>query len=95
MPNGSENVTHQAKTRGCHLLHTSEASLSGYAGVDFATFDDFDWDLLRQYDNGAMPAGTRAGIVAGAWVGTLSERKDQTHQLFAFDQPIWKGGGSV
>ena len=38
---------HQAKTRGAHLLHTSEASLSGYAGVDFATFDDFDWDLLR------------------------------------------------
>ena len=32
---------------GAHLLHTSEASLSGYAGVDFATFDDFDWDLLR------------------------------------------------
>lgn len=39
---------HQAKLRGAHLLHTSEASLSGYAGVDFAQFNDFDWGLLRR-----------------------------------------------
>ena len=31
-----------------HVLHTSEVCLSGYAGTDFASFDGFDWDLLRK-----------------------------------------------
>jgi predicted amidohydrolase len=30
------------------ILHTSEACLSGYAGVDFPSFEDYDWDLLRR-----------------------------------------------
>jgi predicted amidohydrolase len=30
------------------IAHFSECALSGYAGTDFASFDDFDWDLLRQ-----------------------------------------------
>lgn len=36
-----------AKKQGAHLLHTSEASLSGYAGVDFESFEGFQWQLLR------------------------------------------------
>ena len=35
----------RAANAGAHLLHTSEASLSGYAGVDFPSFEGFDWDL--------------------------------------------------
>ncbi len=38
----------QASGEGAHLLHTSEASLSGYAGVDFPTFKGYDWDALRK-----------------------------------------------
>ena len=38
---------HRAAKSGAHLLHTSEACLSGYAGVDLPSFDAFDWDLLR------------------------------------------------
>ena len=34
----------KAVTAGAHLLHTSEACLSGYAGSDFDSFGDFDWD---------------------------------------------------
>jgi deaminated glutathione amidase len=41
------NFMRQAATEGAHLLHTSEASLSGYAGVDFPTFEKYDWDALR------------------------------------------------
>lgn len=33
---------------GAHLLHTSEASLSGYAGIDIPSLDGYDWDLLRR-----------------------------------------------
>jgi deaminated glutathione amidase len=39
---------HDAAHTGAHLLHTSEASLSGYAGSDFKTFDNYDWDTLRK-----------------------------------------------
>ncbi len=35
-------------TAGAQLLHTSEACLSGYAGVDFRSFHDYNWDVLRK-----------------------------------------------
>lgn len=38
----------QAAAAGAHLLHTSEACLSGYAGIDFPSFAQYDWDALRQ-----------------------------------------------
>ena len=37
----------KAAAAGAHLLHTSEACLSGYAGEDFTSFTDFDWERLR------------------------------------------------
>jgi predicted amidohydrolase len=39
---------HKASQQGAHLLHTSEACLSGYAGSDFPSFANFDWDTLRK-----------------------------------------------
>ena len=39
---------HQAAEAGAHLLHTSEACLSGYAGIDFRSFAGYDWAALRQ-----------------------------------------------
>ena len=33
---------------GAHLLHTSEASLSGYAGIDLPSLDGYNWELLRR-----------------------------------------------
>ena len=39
---------HEASRAGAHLLHTSEASLSGYAGVDYKSFDHYDWETLRK-----------------------------------------------
>jgi predicted amidohydrolase len=38
----------QAAAAGAHLLHTSEACLSGYPGVDFKSFANYDWAALRQ-----------------------------------------------
>ena len=38
----------RASEAGAHLLHTSEACLSGYAGVDFPSFEGYDWDRLRR-----------------------------------------------
>jgi predicted amidohydrolase len=39
---------HKAAAAGAHLLHTSEASLSGYAGCDFHGFEKYDWNALRK-----------------------------------------------
>ena len=36
-----------AKDRGADVAHFPEACLSGYAGVDFASYEGFDWPLLR------------------------------------------------
>lgn len=38
----------QAATAGAHLLHTSEACLSGYVPVDVPTFDGYYWGRLRE-----------------------------------------------
>ena len=37
----------KAAAANAHLLHASEACLSGYAGADFTSFTDFDWEQLR------------------------------------------------
>ena len=37
-----------ARDRGAHVAHFPEASLSGYAGVDFPSHESFDWTLLRE-----------------------------------------------
>lgn len=37
----------RARAGGADVAHFPEASLSGYAGVDLASFADFDWPALR------------------------------------------------
>jgi predicted amidohydrolase len=37
-----------AEERGAHVAHFPEACLSGYAGVDFPSYQGFDWDLLQE-----------------------------------------------
>jgi predicted amidohydrolase len=38
----------EASAAGADILHTSEASLSGYAGSDFTSFSGYDWSRLRR-----------------------------------------------
>lgn len=38
----------EAKKRGADVVHFPEASLSGYAGVDFTSYEGFDWELLEK-----------------------------------------------
>src|SRR5438045_6557874 len=38
----------EARRRGAHLAHFPECALSGYAGVEFPSFDTFDWQLLDE-----------------------------------------------
>jgi deaminated glutathione amidase len=43
-----ERYLGKAKAAGAHILHTSEACLSGYAGTDMPSFKNYDWESLRQ-----------------------------------------------
>lgn len=38
----------QAKKAKADIVHFSECALSGYVGTDFPSFDNFNWQLLRQ-----------------------------------------------
>jgi deaminated glutathione amidase len=43
-----QEFMHKAAEAGAHLLHTSEACLSGYAGIDVPSLENYDWNGLRQ-----------------------------------------------
>lgn len=48
-----------ARDRGADLAHFSETCLSGYAGVEFPSFDRFDWDRLLACTQRVLDAARR------------------------------------
>ena len=77
---------HQAADAGAHLLHTSEAALSGYPGVDIPSFQNFDWNTLR----GETAALRKEAKELGLWLvlGSahfLDEQTKPTNCLYLID----------
>jgi len=77
---------HQAADAGVHLLHTSEAALSGYPGVDIPSFQNFDWNKLR----GETAALRKEAQELGLWLvlGSahfLDEQTKPTNCLYLID----------
>ncbi len=52
----------RAAEAGADLLHTSETCLSGYAGYDFPSFADYEWDLLRRETGRLRELAAKLGI---------------------------------
>jgi len=52
----------QAKEKGADVAHFCEGALSGYAGVDFDSFGEFDWRLLEKSTLKILEAARDAGI---------------------------------
>ncbi len=50
--NWIEQQMRSAKVQGSELVHFPECALSGYGGADLESFDDFDWNLLREHTTG-------------------------------------------
>jgi predicted amidohydrolase len=77
---------HQAAAAGAHLLHTSEASLSGYPGVDLPSFQDFGWDTLRRETTVLRQEARDLGLwlVLGS-AHFLDERTKPTNCLYLID----------
>ncbi len=44
-----QGLMRQAKDGGADIVHFSECALSGYAGIDFDTFDGYDWQTVMPY----------------------------------------------
>ncbi len=72
-----------AAAAGAHLLHTSETCLSGYAGTDFMSLANFDWDRLRAETDRlrAMAAETGLWLVLGS-THLLDARTPPTNCLY-------------
>ena len=77
---------HEAAGEGAHLLHTSEGSLSGYAGCDFPTFEKYDWDGLRKEtaDLRALATDLKMWLVLGS-SHFLDENTKPTNCLYLID----------
>ena len=78
----------KAADSGAHLLHTSEACLSGYAQLDFASasFDGFDWNGLRKETTRLRELAEKLGI--GLVLGSahfLDRRTKPTNCLYIID----------
>ena len=76
----------QAAGEGAHLLHTSEASLSGYAGSDFKTFENYDWNGLRKETTGLreLSKDLNLWLVLGS-AHFLDEHTKPTNCLYLID----------
>ena len=75
-----------AKARGADVAHFPEGALSGYAGADFETFADVDWDALRQATTEVLRCAREAGI----WVilgssHRLSDGNKPHNSLYVID----------
>lgn len=73
----------KAAEAGAHLLHTSEASLSGYAGSDHPSFDGYDWKSLRKETDALRKLATelKLWLVLGS-AHYLDEKTKPTNCLY-------------
>lgn len=67
-----------AKTLDADIVHFSEAALSGYAGMDFESFEGYDWPLLIEETKNIMALAAKLKI----WVALGS-----SHKLTAPNKP--------
>jgi deaminated glutathione amidase len=68
----------KAQKAGAEIVHFSECALSGYAGVEFGSFDDYDWAMLKGETESIMALAGELGL----WVVLGS-----THRLTPPNKP--------
>lgn len=57
-----ERLMRQARAAGADVAHFPEGALSGYAGVDFQSFDGFDWPRLEAATRRVMALAGELGL---------------------------------
>jgi predicted amidohydrolase len=81
-----QDFMHAAAKEGAHLLHTSEAGLSGYPGCDIPNFDHYDWGALRRETAGlrTLANDLKIWLVLGS-SHYLDENTKPTNCLYLID----------
>lgn len=76
----------RAADAGAHLLHTSECCLSGYAGTDLKSFENYDWVSLRQCTTDLRQLAAELGLwlILGS-THFLDEATKPTNCLYIID----------
>jgi predicted amidohydrolase len=76
----------EAAKAGAHLLHTSEASLSGYGGYDVPSLEGYNWDALRKENAAlrAMASDLKMWLVLGS-THFLDEKTKPTNCVYLID----------
>lgn len=57
-----ERLMRRAKAAGADAAHFCEAALSGYAGIDFGSFEGFDWTALEAATRRVMALAGELGL---------------------------------
>ena len=55
-------LARRAAEKGADIAHFSECALSGYAGTDFESFDNYNWPLLKERTLEIMALAHQLGI---------------------------------
>jgi hypothetical protein len=77
----------EAAGRGAKVAHFPEGALSGYAGIDFASFEGFDWESLRRASDQLLDIARSQGIwlVVGS-AHRLSENRKPHNSVRVIDE---------
>lgn len=75
-----------AKEQGAHVAHFPEACLSGYAGADFLSYKEFNWELLEQCTRAIFDLARqiRLWVVLGS-THRLSRQNKPHNSLYIFN----------
>lgn len=73
-----QDFLRRANKAHADVVHFPECALSGYVGVDFPNFDDFDWELLKEESMKIIAMAEKLGL----WIVLGS-----THPLTALNKP--------
>ena len=75
-----------ARAQGAHVAHFGEACLSGYAGPDLASYEGYDWPLLRSCTEGVLELARELGlwVVVGS-AHPLSGRRKPHNSVYVID----------
>jgi len=76
----------EARGRGADVVHFCEGALSGYAGVDFASFEGYRWAALRERTERVREEAARLGIaVVAGTAHPLTGRRKPHNSVWVFD----------
>ena len=76
----------QAAEQGAQVAHFGEGALSGYAGADMASYNGFDWDLLRQCSEQVLASAreNRIWVLVGS-THRLTGRRRPHNSVYVID----------